>query len=72
MGTFGAALATKLAANGCRVTGVDQRRDRPHYVADRMTWPNEHSVRVCDTAFLFWTAQGLRTGERLLRVQWAG
>jgi trk system potassium uptake protein TrkA len=28
MGTFGAALATKLAANGCRVTGVDQRRER--------------------------------------------
>ena len=39
---------------------------------DRMTWLNEHSVRVCDTAFLFWTAQGLRTGERLIRVQWAG
>lgn len=72
MGTFGAALATNLAANGCRVTGVDQRRDRPHYLADRMTWLNEHSVGVCDTVFLFWTAQGLRTGERLIRVQWAG
>jgi len=35
MGTFGAALATKLAANGCRVTGVDQRRDRPQDVAKR-------------------------------------
>ena len=28
MGSFGSALATQLAANGCRVTGVDQRRDR--------------------------------------------
>ena len=28
MGTFGSALATKLAANGCQVTGVDQRRER--------------------------------------------
>ena len=28
MGTFGSALATKLAANGCHVTGVDQRRER--------------------------------------------
>lgn len=28
MGTFGTALAKKLAANGCRVTGVDQRRER--------------------------------------------
>ena len=28
MGTFGAALATKLAANGCQVTGVDQCRER--------------------------------------------
>ena len=28
MGTFGAALATKLAANGCQVTGVDMRRER--------------------------------------------
>jgi len=28
MGSFGTALATKLAANGCRVTGVDGRRER--------------------------------------------
>jgi trk system potassium uptake protein TrkA len=28
MGTFGAALATKLAANGCAVIGVDLRRER--------------------------------------------
>lgn len=28
MGTFGSALATKLAANGCQVTGVDVKRDR--------------------------------------------
>ncbi|NBX29489.1 TrkA family potassium uptake protein [bacterium] len=28
MGTFGSALATKLAANGCQVTGVDQKRER--------------------------------------------
>jgi trk system potassium uptake protein TrkA len=28
MGTFGAALATKLASNGCRVIGVDQRKER--------------------------------------------
>ena len=28
MGSFGSALASQLAANGCRVTGVDQRRDR--------------------------------------------
>lgn len=28
MGTFGSALATKLAANGCQVTGVDARRER--------------------------------------------
>ena len=28
MGTFGSALATKLATNGCQVTGVDQRRER--------------------------------------------
>jgi trk system potassium uptake protein TrkA len=28
MGTFGSALATKLASNGCQVTGVDQRRER--------------------------------------------
>jgi trk system potassium uptake protein len=27
MGTFGSALATQLAANGCRVTGVDNRRE---------------------------------------------
>jgi trk system potassium uptake protein TrkA len=28
MGTFGSALATKLAANGCAVIGVDLRRER--------------------------------------------
>jgi trk system potassium uptake protein TrkA len=28
MGSFGTALAVKLAANGCQVTGVDQRRER--------------------------------------------
>jgi trk system potassium uptake protein TrkA len=28
MGTFGSALATKLAANGCQVTGVDAKRER--------------------------------------------
>jgi trk system potassium uptake protein TrkA len=28
MGSFGTALAMKLAANGCQVTGVDQRRER--------------------------------------------
>ena len=28
MGSFGSALATRLADNGCRVTGVDSRRDR--------------------------------------------
>jgi len=28
MGSFGTALATKLAVNGCRVTGVDGRRER--------------------------------------------
>ena len=28
MGTFGTALTRKLAANGCQVTGVDQRRER--------------------------------------------
>ena len=28
MGTFGSALATKLAANGCQVTGVDVKRER--------------------------------------------
>ena len=28
MGSFGSALASRLAANGCRVTGVDTRRDR--------------------------------------------
>jgi trk system potassium uptake protein TrkA len=27
MGTFGSALATQLAANGCRVTGIDSRRE---------------------------------------------
>lgn len=36
MGTFGAALATKLAANGCRVTGVDQRRDRLELVKNEI------------------------------------
>lgn len=28
MGSFGTALATQLARNGCRVTGVDSRRER--------------------------------------------
>jgi trk system potassium uptake protein TrkA len=28
MGSFGTALATKLAANGCRVTGIDGRPER--------------------------------------------
>lgn len=28
LGSFGAALATRLAKNGCRVTGVDQSKDR--------------------------------------------
>ena len=28
MGSFGTALAKKLAANGCQVIGVDSRRDR--------------------------------------------
>jgi trk system potassium uptake protein TrkA len=28
MGSFGTALATQLAKNGCRVTGVDSRRER--------------------------------------------
>jgi trk system potassium uptake protein TrkA len=28
MGSFGSALAKRLAENGCHVTGVDQRRDR--------------------------------------------
>jgi len=28
MGSFGTALTRKLAANGCQVTGVDQRRER--------------------------------------------
>lgn len=27
LGTFGAALAERLAKNGCRVTGIDRRRD---------------------------------------------
>jgi phosphoglycerate dehydrogenase-like enzyme len=29
MGSFGTALATKLAANGCRVIGVDASGSRP-------------------------------------------
>jgi trk system potassium uptake protein TrkA len=37
MGTFGAALATQLAANGCRVIGVDQRRDRLEAVKNDVT-----------------------------------
>jgi trk system potassium uptake protein TrkA len=37
MGTFGAALATQLAANGCRVIGVDQRRDRLEAVKNEVT-----------------------------------
>ena len=28
MGTFGTALARRLATNGCQVIGVDSRRDR--------------------------------------------
>ena len=36
MGTFGAALATKLASNGCRVIGVDQGRERLELVKNQI------------------------------------
>ncbi len=36
MGTFGAALATKLASNGCRVIGVDQRKERLEVVKNHI------------------------------------
>jgi trk system potassium uptake protein TrkA len=36
MGSFGSALATKLAANGCHVIGVDQRRDRLELVKNEI------------------------------------
>jgi trk system potassium uptake protein TrkA len=34
LGTFGAALASRLAKNGCRVTGVDNDRDRVEALKD--------------------------------------
>jgi trk system potassium uptake protein TrkA len=34
LGTFGSALATRLAKNGCRVTGVDKNRDRVESLKD--------------------------------------
>jgi trk system potassium uptake protein TrkA len=36
MGSFGTALATQLAANGCRVTGVDGRQERLDAVKDKI------------------------------------
>jgi trk system potassium uptake protein TrkA len=39
MGSFGTALARKLAANGCQVTGVDSRRDRLEAV--------KHEIHEC-------------------------
>jgi trk system potassium uptake protein TrkA len=36
MGSFGTALATQLAANGCRVTGVDGRQERLDAVKDEI------------------------------------
>lgn len=37
MGSFGAALAKRLAENGCHVTGVDQRRDRLELLKNDIT-----------------------------------
>jgi trk system potassium uptake protein TrkA len=34
LGNFGAALASRLSANGCRVTGVDLRQDRVERLKD--------------------------------------
>ncbi|MFM7136730.1 MAG: NAD-binding protein [Planctomycetota bacterium] len=39
MGTFGTALARKLAANGCQVIGVDSRRERLEAV--------KHEIQEC-------------------------
>ena len=36
LGTFGAALARKLSANGCRVTGVDASEERVEEVKDHL------------------------------------
>ena len=36
MGSFGAALATRLAHNGCRVVGVDQKKDRLEMVRNQI------------------------------------
>jgi len=36
LGTFGAALAKKLSENGCRVTGVDHRRERVEDMRDTL------------------------------------
>jgi trk system potassium uptake protein TrkA len=36
MGSFGAALATRLAHNGCRVVGVDQKKDRLELVRNQI------------------------------------
>ncbi len=39
MGIFGEALETKLAQNGCRVVGVDQKRDRLEQVRNQIFEP---------------------------------
>lgn len=36
LGTFGGAVAASLAGNGCRVTGVDRRRDRVEELKDTL------------------------------------
>jgi trk system potassium uptake protein TrkA len=36
LGSFGRALATRLAKNGCRVTGVDQRKDYAEALRDSL------------------------------------
>lgn len=36
LGTFGAAVATRLAENRCRVTGLDSQRDRVENMKDRL------------------------------------
>lgn len=36
LGTFGAAVATRLAENHCRVTGLDSQRDRVESMKDRL------------------------------------
>ena len=36
MGSFGSALASRLAENGCRVIGVDQKKDRMELVKNQI------------------------------------